>query len=85
MSPPFPVLPAPTDAIMAPPLPFVALPVTSEKIPLAPELVVPVKNDKCPLTPLVPAFAVFKSIDPLDDVVPWRVNNDIEPPDKSVL
>ena len=52
---------------------------------LVPELVVPVVKERLPLTPEVPAFAVLKTIEPLELVVPRRVNKDKEPPDLSVL
>ena len=85
ISPPLPVVPAPTEVMIEPPFPFVALPVTTEMRPLSPELVVPVENERKPLIPVVPAFAVWTTIEPLDRSVPWRVKRDIDPPVKSVL
>ena len=84
-SPPAPVVPEPTVVKIDPPLPLVAEPVRNEIKPLSPLLVVPVINDRKPLTPLVPAFEVFKNIDPLDLVVPTPDVNETWPPDKSVL
>ena len=51
-----------------------------ETAPEAPELVVPVENFKCPLAPVVPAFTVFTTKDPLEEVLPFPVLIDMAPP-----
>jgi hypothetical protein len=78
--PPVKVLPSPTDSNMLPALPFVASPVDRRILPVLPDEEVPEANSSDPLTPLLPAFGVFATTNPLDEIVPVPLLRDTNPP-----